>query len=63
MKVEIKPSGVLVVKSESELEAYALRMWGEVNEGLIPSSILIKPEFTVDCSDLSFQEIQDEINE
>jgi hypothetical protein len=59
MKIEIKPSGTMVISSETGLEAYALRRWREVNEGLLPPSIIIKPEFIIDCELLSPEEIKE----
>lgn len=58
MKAEIKASGVLVVSSETELEAYALRLWSEVNAGLIPESVIIKSSFLIDAAKIPPTELK-----
>lgn len=40
MKVYIDADGVMTIRAISELEAYALRKWGEENANL-PESILL----------------------
>ena len=45
MKVEIKPSGVMVVRAETELESYALYKWLQDND--IPDELLVDYSFTV----------------
>lgn len=40
MKAQIKPSGTMVIRAQSELEAYALRIWGEVHKDKLTDIIL-----------------------
>lgn len=51
MKATITADGALVVRPESELEAYALARWSESNFRDWANVLVTPPKLTTDCSD------------
>jgi len=57
MKTELKASGRIVIKAETELESYALYQWSSENSALTPN-MKIDSKFDIDASEASIYELQ-----